>query len=142
MNWIVLQYRQSEVLVSFILGAEWNCLAITQQALRFQVKTRIGQEPSAESVKVEDRRKSLQQQKEELCKVRCFLHLLTRCFFCPFLPLFASVASSGIQLPLSVGCDQGCHPLLVLEIHDIFSRCRKAKAKLSFNTSLCDGWST
>ena len=141
MNWIVVQYRQSEVLVSLILGAEWNCLALKQQALRFQVKTRIGHEPSAESVKVEDRRKSLQQQKEELCKVRCFLHLLTRFFF-PFLALFASVASSGIQLPLSVGCYQGCHPLLVLEIHDIFSRCRKPKAKLSFNTSLCDGWRT
>ena len=97
MNWIVLQYRQSEVLVSFILGAEWNCLAIKQQALRFQVKTRIGQEPSAESVKVEDRRKSLQQRKEELCKVRCFLHLLTRCFFALFfhsLPVWLPVASS------------------------------------------------
>lgn len=86
MNWIVVQYRQSEVLVSLILGAEWNCLAIKQQALRFQVKTRIGHEPSAESVKVEDRRKSLQQQKEELCKVRCF--------FLYSLPVWLPVASS------------------------------------------------
>lgn len=93
MNWIVVQYRQSEVLVSLILGAEWNCLAIKQQALRFQVKTRIGHEPSAESVKVEDRRKSLQQQKEELCKVRCFLHLLTRFFF----PFSCTLCQCGFQ---------------------------------------------
>ena len=84
------------MLVSLILGAEWNCLAIKQQALRFQVKTRIGHEPSAESVKVEDRRKSLQQQKEELCKVRCFLHLLTFFFalFLYSLPVWLPVASS------------------------------------------------